>query len=1481
MNFSGAPAVTAVDRVIDFNSGTGIRPGLNVDGTSMRWSGEVFLPSAGNYTFAIRAAGPQRLFVNGNLLINDFAAPSNLERTGVFTAAAPGWVSIVFEAVDDTSTTQPRLRWSRPGDGTLLTNITGGYLRTSATPLNQASDDNFRLQSAVASYKPTGPTTGSWSADLSTSPAIDAGNPTDQVFEDSPINLVGPLTQQDGDRVDLGAYGNSNSASRSAANIVQILSPDGGEKARADRTFSIRWRSVSAGQRVNIEFSPNNGATWTTIGTNELNDGVFAWTPTAANQTLQGLIRITSTTIPSATDTSVDVFTVGTSGTNYYVNNNSTTGDQYTTTTGSNLNTGTTPADPMSSLNALLAAYDINPGDIIYVDAGTYNQPSTIQLLSQDAGATILGPTGANVAIINRGNVSTDVAAMRVNANDVTIRNLQFTGGYIGLWGVNAQRLLLEDVTAFNNANVGVQIDISSSNLVARRIVSYGTTASVNTDQNYDMFIEGANALVENSQFYKVGTRSGYGFRAQGNATGLLLRNNLAYNNDAGLSVDVAQFTVHSNEVRGNNVGMETRDNADVDRSEVYNNYIHDNATGATVYERIIFRNNNVTLNTTAGINGLQYGSSIIRDNLISLNGDGIINRYHTILNNRIVGNTNRGILIDQNSNSIIEGNQILGSSVGIRIQNTNSASTNLIINNLIYDNTNQAVDLDYSATTNSTFRLINNTIYHQVGSAVRIVNAITGSQMVNNNIAIGGGFGVELSGTIGAWLSNYNNVWLINSGSAQYGRFQGTPQNTIVNWRTATSQDANSKSADALFIDFNGADNLLGWDRLSPSDPFQDFGIDDNLRVLASSPVIDSADSTLAPALDADGLARVDDLGTINQGNGVFRFYDIGAYEFQGSGNDTTPPVITNLAPVGNVNDVIVTTAVPSFTVTFSERMDPTSVRSLALYRLIEAGVDGNFDTGDDVPFTVSGVSYTFGSLTATINLPSTLPDGYYRLRITSDVGNAPVDLAGNRLDGDNNGTQGGDFNRRFRVDRTGPTVLSVTPNTAVQVGPTSFVIQLAAATDLNVASILNTANYTLLKSIDRTFGNGDDTNVSSRIININFNAPLFRVTLTLNAALEQANYRLVLGAGIVDNVGNPLTGAPYNSDLSVDSTRPTPTLASPFSSGVTGADFGYVDINWNDGNGSGINTALLVPAAITVTGVTVLTATDLGGGTVRYGYTGSLTQGTVTVNAAANAVTDRAGNTSLATTVGSFIFDTTAPTGALLSPLNGSTITNNPGFVDIRWQDNPGSGINAATIDASDITITGVTVTGVTNQGGGVFRYSYSGTLPFSNISVNVVANQVRDNANRAVAAGVLGTFTRIVPGPRVTSASVDDAAKSLTINFSGTPSNIQTLINNGQITTAIRLFTATGTQITLTANRFTWNAATQRLVINLRANQADPFSPSILTTPGQYQLRFTTASITDSSGNQLVDTDGTSDGTLNRNFYWTNSSGDIGPA
>ncbi len=101
----------------------------------------------------------------------------------------------------------------------------------------------------------------------------------------------------------------------------------------------------------------------------------------------------------------------------------------------------------------------------------------------------------------------------------------------------------------------------------------------------------------------------------------------------------------------------------------------------------------------------------------------------------------------------------------------------------------------------------------------------------------------------------------------------------------------------------------------------------------------------------------------------------------------------------------------------------DPNDVTNPASYRLVEAGLDGLFATaacgsalGDDQSVAIDSVAYDSGTSVATLAIHGGTPlsDGLFRLFV---CGGGIVDLDGNPLDGNGDGTPGDDFIRHFRV--------------------------------------------------------------------------------------------------------------------------------------------------------------------------------------------------------------------------------------------------------------------------------------------------------------------------------------------------------------------------------------------------------------------------------------------------------------------------------
>jgi hypothetical protein len=140
------------------------------------------------------------------------------------------------------------------------------------------------------------------------------------------------------------------------------------------------------------------------------NTGQFDWTIPVDIGTGRYRLRVSIADANFAPDSSDAPFLIANGGNHFYVNDSSMVGNVYTSAAGNNANSGKSSTAPMASLRALVNAYDLDPGDVIHVDTGTYRLYRSVLLAAQDSGVRIEGPgpfVGADplsqVALMNRG----------------------------------------------------------------------------------------------------------------------------------------------------------------------------------------------------------------------------------------------------------------------------------------------------------------------------------------------------------------------------------------------------------------------------------------------------------------------------------------------------------------------------------------------------------------------------------------------------------------------------------------------------------------------------------------------------------------------------------------------------------------------------------------------------------------------------------------------------------------------------------------------------------------------------------------------------------------------------------------------------------------------------------------------------------------------------------------------------------------------
>ncbi len=120
LEFSGPPVVR-IDPVVDFDWGSG-GPGGGIPGNefSSRWTGFVLTADAGTYAFSTTTNDGARLWVDGELLIDEWQQQTATEFTATIDLPADAEITIRMEHFQEGGTAVAELRWQPPGGAEVI-----------------------------------------------------------------------------------------------------------------------------------------------------------------------------------------------------------------------------------------------------------------------------------------------------------------------------------------------------------------------------------------------------------------------------------------------------------------------------------------------------------------------------------------------------------------------------------------------------------------------------------------------------------------------------------------------------------------------------------------------------------------------------------------------------------------------------------------------------------------------------------------------------------------------------------------------------------------------------------------------------------------------------------------------------------------------------------------------------------------------------------------------------------------------------------------------------------------------------------------------------------------------------------------------------------------------------------------------------------------------------------------------------------------
>ncbi len=595
---------------------------------------------------------------------------------------------------------------------------------------------------------------------------------------------------------------------------------------------------------VDLELSTDSGCSFAAItgagglAIDRFGDGSFTWSADPVTGANTALVRVFANDGTLPQDDSDEPFLIAGAGTDYFVNLASDpngTDNEFVdpSTPGDNAASGKAPADPMASLVAVLRAYDLDPGYTIFIDTGEYDLLTNGVISAADAGVAIQGAMQpGNSTVIDRASPLLDhVAIELVNADDVMLDSLEITGGFYGVladhgWGSDG--VVIRNSLVRDNTRGGIFVGSSNDNVQINDTIVVGGTTGIEV-------VEVASVTGGEVSAASTGIRVNH---AGSSVTGVSVHDNSTGISAAGSGTVVAENTVFNNSSTGISV-----------------------STDALVMLNTVFGHN--------GVNdvGISADDSRVLENFVHSNYDGIVAysrafaESNRVFNNSNIGITTRGV-------SDVLGNAVYSNSIGIyAVSQGGFRFQGQITNNLVYANTNTAILVTSAGASTNRPEVINNTVFQEVGDALRVESSSQDVFVRNNVFLVDAGYAIFVASNSQAGFDSQYNLFEIGTDpNGHVGFWNSTVQDTLFDWNAASGQDdARSLEGTAAFVDPAGADNILGYTAAGGG---FDAGPDDNFFVIgAGSEIIDRGETWKAPRTDILGQGRMEDPGQPNIG--------------------------------------------------------------------------------------------------------------------------------------------------------------------------------------------------------------------------------------------------------------------------------------------------------------------------------------------------------------------------------------------------------------------------------------------------------------------------------------------------------------------------------------------------------------------------------------------------------------------------------------